>query len=366
MWDRVRRHAPALGLAATAAGLSYLLAGLIFGVEHALFAPVAAVISIGLSAGQRWRRAVEITIGVVLGLLAADLLSRWVGIGAWQLALAVLLAMTAAVAFRTSGLMANQAAVAAVVVMALVPFQEVGPFVRLGDALIGGLVAVTLNAVLAPDPHRAATTAAEQFLERFGAGLAQLARALDEVSLDRAESALDEMQGLGDGRQEIDEAVAATRERLRFARAPRRSELPRRLRRIQQVASRVDLMLASGRSLSRAVASVVRHGDRSEGRFTGAVEELTQAVAELRRWVGDQSRADSVREMALRAGRTASSTLSARQSPTDNVLVWQVRSAVVDILRVTGMSQGDAVATLEAEAGRADQPGHGDSPSPDA
>src|SRR5690606_14081503 len=135
------------------------------------------------SAGQRLVRAVEISGGVVLGLVMADLLTRLIGAGPWQLALAVLLGMSAAVALRASSLMANQAAVAAVFVMVLVPLQDTPPLVRLGDAVIGGLVAVALNAVLAPDPHRVALTTAEQLLERLATAYRELAQALEEADL---------------------------------------------------------------------------------------------------------------------------------------------------------------------------------------
>src|SRR5690606_24252435 len=128
---RVRRNLPHVLLAAAAAGLAYLLASLLFESGDAVFAPIAAVVSVGLSAGQRLVRAVEITGGVVLGLVLADTLTRMIGAGPWQLAIAVLAGMSAAVVLRASSLMANQAAVTAVFVMVLVPLQDTPPLVRL-------------------------------------------------------------------------------------------------------------------------------------------------------------------------------------------------------------------------------------------
>ncbi|WP_035062516.1 FUSC family protein, partial [Cellulomonas bogoriensis] len=87
---RVRLHGPSLLLASASAGVAYALAGWAFGPENAFFAPIAAVVCVSITAGQRVRRAVEIAVGVVVGLVAADLLLRWTGAGPWQLALAVL------------------------------------------------------------------------------------------------------------------------------------------------------------------------------------------------------------------------------------------------------------------------------------
>ena len=57
------------------------------------FAPVAAIIALGQSYHQRGRRAVELVVGVSLGIAVADVLASELGTGAAQLALAVFLAI---------------------------------------------------------------------------------------------------------------------------------------------------------------------------------------------------------------------------------------------------------------------------------
>ena len=59
---------------AVAASLAWLVAIELFDHPRPFFAPVAAVITLGLSLGQRRRRAVEMAFGVALGILVADLL----------------------------------------------------------------------------------------------------------------------------------------------------------------------------------------------------------------------------------------------------------------------------------------------------
>lgn len=354
---RVRAHGPSLVLAAAAAGVAFLLAGLLVGPPNAVFAPVAAVVATGLSAGQRVRRAAEISAGVVLGILAADLLTRALGVGPLQLAVAVLLAMTAAVALRSSGLLANQAAVAAVVVVALVPHLDAGPWVRLADALVGGVVAVVLNAVVGPDPYRLARTVTDRVLARYAGIVRRLAHAVRAGSLTEAEAALEDMTGLDGARAEIDEALTATRERLVLGRGGR-GERRRSLGAVESVSHRVVVLVATGRGLCRAGANLVRHAGGTGARaprdgLATSLDELREAIDELRRWLGGGAHSAAAREAALRAAATAS-----RQRPRTQasaVLVGQVRSAAVDVLRITGLGQAEAVAALEAAAGRADE-----------
>lgn len=56
------------------------------------FAPVAALVCLGMSYGQRLRRTVEIVVGVAVGVAVADLVVRVVGVGTWQIVLTVAVA----------------------------------------------------------------------------------------------------------------------------------------------------------------------------------------------------------------------------------------------------------------------------------
>lgn len=359
---RLRAYGPAVLIAATAAGLAYLVAAALFGRQNAVFAPVAAVVSTGLVAGERLRRAAEISAGVVLGVVAADLLTRVVGFGSLQVTLAVAVAMSAAVLVRPSGLFANQAAVAAVVVMVLVPFLEAGPWVRLGDAVVGGAVAVTLNAVLAPDPYRVARTVAERLLARYAAVLRRVASALEHGSLEEAEAALDDLAALDGARGELRDAIAATRERLLLAPAARRRRRSA-LRPVRALAARSLTMLTTARALCRAATILVRNlppgtpvaGDGTRpGRahLVAGVARLADAVDLLGRRVLGRARTDEVHAAALEAAVAVGA--APPRTTTAAVIVGLVRSAVVDVLRASGMPAREAGEALDAAAGPPD------------
>ena len=67
---------------ALAACVAWFVTILILGIDRPTFAPIAAVIVLGLAVGERGRRAVELTLGVAIGVALADLLVSVVGVGA--------------------------------------------------------------------------------------------------------------------------------------------------------------------------------------------------------------------------------------------------------------------------------------------
>jgi hypothetical protein len=75
---------------AVAAIVAWFLAVLILGHERPAFAPIAAVISLGLAVGERSKRVVELTLGVALGVAIGDfscpsLVSERYRVGFWWL-----------------------------------------------------------------------------------------------------------------------------------------------------------------------------------------------------------------------------------------------------------------------------------------
>jgi len=70
---------------AVAAGAAWFMAFLILGRERPDFAPIAAVISLGLAVGERGRRTVELVLGVAFGAAIASLLVFVIGLGPVQI-----------------------------------------------------------------------------------------------------------------------------------------------------------------------------------------------------------------------------------------------------------------------------------------
>ncbi|OBJ07981.1 aromatic acid exporter family protein, partial [Mycobacterium sp. 1465703.0] len=143
---------------AVAAGLSWYLAHDLLGHPQPFFAPIAAAVSLSTSNVLRARRAVQMMIGVTLGIGVGSLVQGLLGPGDIPIAAAALVALGVAVfiggGFIGHGMMfANQTVVSAILVLAL--YHGGLGLERIFDALIGGAVAIVFAVVLFPaDPRK--------------------------------------------------------------------------------------------------------------------------------------------------------------------------------------------------------------------
>jgi len=80
--------------------LSWSIARGVLGHEQPFFAPVTAILGLGLTYGQRLRRIVEVTVGVAIGVLVGDVIVLLLGGGGWQMALVVVAAMASGALVR--------------------------------------------------------------------------------------------------------------------------------------------------------------------------------------------------------------------------------------------------------------------------
>src|SRR5918999_3134116 len=175
--ERLRNATRAMLQATLAATVAWLLATELVGHEQPFFAPLSAMITLGLTQGQHGRRAAEVVLGVTLGIAVADLLVIALGTGWWQLALVVGLSMAVALLLGSGQLFAQQAAVSAALVATLQPPDEGVSFARAVDALLGGGIALAVSALVLPaHPARMVREAAAPVLD-------ELAGVLDDVAL---------------------------------------------------------------------------------------------------------------------------------------------------------------------------------------
>ena len=90
--ERLRLAWRSIFQASVSAALAWLIATKVLGHPQPFFAPVSAIITLGITVGQRGQRAAEVALGVALGIAVADLLVLQIGTGTAQLALVVALA----------------------------------------------------------------------------------------------------------------------------------------------------------------------------------------------------------------------------------------------------------------------------------
>ena len=341
---------------AVAACVAWFLADLLLGLDRPpTFAPIAAVISLGLAVGQRGRRAVELTLGVAFGILVADLLMSILGVGAVQAGIVVALAMTVAAFLGSQEIGVNEAAVSAMIIMITFQFLEAGlPLDRFLEALIGGATALLINALLPVNPERMVAEAAHPLFDESVNVLKEVAEGLDEGDAPRIQAAYLKAQEIDARVSGLKEAVMTGRETARLA-PPRRRSLGH-LELYAAAADQIELTVRDVRALARAALAVVQPGSSAPERLSGAIRGLARATESLGVYLETSGAPDDTRTFALEAAREATVMLEEYEDLARNLavnaVVDQIHSSAVDILRSTGMDRGAALQALWEVTGR--------------
>jgi hypothetical protein len=342
---------------AVAACLAWFLAVLILGLERPTFAPIAAVIVLGLAVGERGRRALELTLAVAFGVAMADLLLSVVGVGAVQAGVFVVLAMGLAVFLGGGELGVKEAAISAVIIMFTYTPSAAGfPFDRFLEALIGGGTALLINALLPVNPERMVEDAAYPVFAESAAVLEEVADALEDGDARRVQRAYVKAREIDARVSGLKEAVAAGRETARLA-PPRRRSLGH-MDLYASAADQIDLTVRDVRALARAALSVVQPEDPPPDRLLAAIRGLARATEALAAYLQTSvDPPDETRRLALEAASEASTLLEEHEELASNLgvnaLVDQIHSSAVDLIGGTGMDRSEALQALEETTGRA-------------
>lgn len=321
MWKQaklpVRRLQPVAAAAwpliqqAAAATVAWVIARNLVDHHDPFFAPIAAVVALNASFGERGLNALRLLGGVMVGILAGEGAVRVVGNGYPALGLATLVALFVARAFTKAPIVVAQAAAAAILTVATTTGS--GGVQRLGDALIGAGVALVFSQVIfTPEPIRLLRRAETSVLQQLAAGLLLTADSLEHHDATRAE------QGLTVLRNARNRVGEVARTRLASTRMVRHSVLWRSQRapvvRETENADYLDLLAGSCVLLARTAAAA---DGQEQTSLSGNVRRLETAVAEMAADVGSRSArqhaADQARMVAMAPDHARSnSAVSAR------------------------------------------------------
>jgi uncharacterized membrane protein YgaE (UPF0421/DUF939 family) len=150
---RLRSRWFALAQTSVAAGLAWYIAHDVLGHPQPFFAPIAAAVCLSITNVLRAQRAIQMMIGVTLGIGLGNVVQGLLGTGAVPIGIAALIAMSTAVLIEKGyigqGMMfANQTVVSAILVLVL--YHGGRGWDRINDALIGGCLAIVFAVVLFP------------------------------------------------------------------------------------------------------------------------------------------------------------------------------------------------------------------------
>jgi uncharacterized membrane protein YgaE (UPF0421/DUF939 family) len=336
-----------------AAAVAWLIAADLFGHSTPFFAPVAAVVSLGTSYGQRLRRVAEVTLGVALGVFLADLLVTGIGSGWWQIGLIVALAMSAAFLIDGGQLFVTQAAVQSIIIAALVPAPS-DALLRWSDAVIGGCVALVAATVVPAAPLRRPRERAAVVMRKISA----LLRAAGEVMVDGVSAR--GMELLADARTTdslIRELQDAADEGMAVVRSsPFRIRHRPDIRRMADLVEPLDRALRSTRVLVRQTAVSAYYGRHVPKSYSLLAFDLADAADMVADELAADRMAMAARDPLLAVGE-ASGLVERAEELTAEVVLGQLRSVVVDLLLLTGMSQIESTEALPPPPRWQPQPG---------
>jgi uncharacterized membrane protein YgaE (UPF0421/DUF939 family) len=337
-YQRWRAHWFLIAQIAITAGLAWLVGQQLLGHRLPFFAPVAAIITLGVSYGQRMRRGVEIAVGVAVGVLVGDLFTAVAGTGVWQIMVVLVLAMSAATLLSSRQLIIMQACVQSVIVVTLTPDPSQG-FSRWLDAVVGCALALLVATVAPSAPLRKPARLAAQVLDHLAATLEAAAAELRESDHDAADHVLSQARESAEALAELSEATA---EGLAVVRqSPFRHRQLAGVQAYEQLSDPLDHASRNLRVLARRCAIALWRGEQVPAPYRA---QMT-ALAEVMRFMANELRNGRLpveaRERLVAIGQ-ATSHLELAGSLSAVVILAQVRSITADLLELTGMDYAHA------------------------
>ncbi|MFS0732234.1 FUSC family protein [Microbacterium sp. 1P10UB] len=325
-------------IAATGA---YLFATGVLGHTAPLLAATVTVSSLGLVRDARPRRVLETVLGMLVGILVAELLLLVAGSGWWQLAIALAATLAVARFLSDQASFAIAAAIQSLIVM-IIPANT--PFLRLADGLVGGVAALLVTALVPRNPSRAAARDGAALFARFDGAASTLAQALRRADRIRGARGLEKARAL---QPLVDQWRSSLESGLSIARISpflrrQRSELERE----ERIRQSMDLATRNLRVVARRAVYLLDDGV-SRPVAADVIGELAQGARLIADSLHDISQEPIAREV-LRAvaGRLEPSDLLPGASLGDHNLIAALRPLAVDLLTATGMPAAEARASV--------------------
>lgn len=323
---------------AISAGLGWWLARHVLHHQMPFFAPVASIICLGFTFGQRLRRGIEVSIGVALGVLIGDLFVSFFGSGTWQIIMVIALAMSVAALLGAGQLLIIQAGVQSAIIIGLssTPGQGLNRWL---DAVAGCVVALLAATFVPLAPLRKPRMLAAQVLQDFAATLDAADAALRDRDSEAADAVLDQARAGEQNLSALDEAAAEGMAVVRYS--------PFRRRHLPAVQAYADLhgpLDRAHRNLRvlarRCAVSVWRQEEVPEG-YRELMSSLAQTLRFMAAELNDRRMPVAARQQ-LADLAVATSHEKLIESISAVVVLAQLRSMLADLLQLTGLEYAEA------------------------
>jgi uncharacterized membrane protein YgaE (UPF0421/DUF939 family) len=276
--------------------------------------------------------------GVAVGIFTGDVFVHFFGSGVWQVTVVVVLAMSIAALLGAGLLLTTQAGVQSVVVTTLVaaPGQA---FTRWVDAVIGGLVALVLTLFAPVAPLRRPRQQAASVVREVSEILADTALAVRRGDADLASATLGRARA---SESMLDELRAVSAEGVAVVRLSpiRRRHLPGVLA-IADLLEPLDRTVRNLRVLVRRAAVAIWRDESVPASYLDLLDALARTTSDIASELHERRVPTNARLGLNRIGE-----LSALPAPdaslSAEVIRAQIRSMVVDLLMLTGLTYEEA------------------------
>ncbi|MEN3359546.1 MAG: hypothetical protein V7637_3528 [Mycobacteriales bacterium] len=332
---------------ALAATIAWELARVVLGSALPALAALGAIITVQITVRQTVARGLQQVVGVVVGVGAAIMLARYLGVHAWSVGLVILGALLLGRLLRL-GPQANQVAMSGLLVLSLGTGYGAA---RVWDTLLGAVIGVVVNMLIAPPTYvDAATGALRGVGEDLGLLLTEIGAALCRGAWDdrAARGWLDRARALNRDQQAAAAAVAQADESVQFN--PRARPVAESVARLVEASLALEHATTQTSGIARTLLELARDdgptrsvaADRALVRYGELLSVVGAAVAGFGRVqsgpAGERSRA--AREELTRAhsagiaNRGLVERALAEIPPADGLAARTVAAVLVDADRM--------------------------------
>lgn len=324
---RATRRVPLLQVVKTAvaAVLAWFAATAVFPDQVPVFASVAALLVVQPSVNQSFGKALERSVGVIVGVLVAMAAVLVFGDPDWLVLAAIVASLIVAWALRLTPASSVQIPISAMLVLSIGAATPEYASARIVETLIGAAVGLTINvAIVAPLQLAPGRLAVLRLGRRVADELERLADALTRLEgREDLEAALLSARELRELQQAAGEAMRSARDSLTLN--PRRSRYRDRLEEDVALLARFEVLVTRVIGMARAMRDHWDPALRGEPWLAGIAEELRRAAHDLRLLIEDGE--DPVGSTELPA-LTAPLVL-----PTPNPNTWILVGSLMEDLR---------------------------------
>ena len=335
---RLRFRSFMIAQCAITAGLAWWLATSLLGHPSPFFAPVAAIVTLGFSFGQRLSRGLEIGVGVALGVLVGDIFVLAFGTGTWQVTVVIAIAMALATLVGARNLMITQAGVQAAIVVTLLPQTSQGVS-RWLDALVGVLLALIVTTIAPSSPLVRPRMLAAEALSKVADTLEAACAAYENTDED---AALLVMRQATDAEGKLKEFEAANNEGMavvRYSPFSPRQRVP--MQSIAALYAPLDRLMANLRVLVRRVIVATFHAENAPPTHLHLISELADISRSMAHELYERRLPVAVQGRIVKLARKTS--LEGVHGTLSSIVVLaQIRSMCTDLLQLCGLSYSDA------------------------